>query len=138
MKFKSMIIASFIPRQTLSWSLKYLKDKFNINHNNVYIYEIGDDDTEYLMTFKLNITSKINLKHHFKNATIVNFKKGCIFSINGLNRLIEVNSCCEQGNIDYKNHSVNWGEYEDKLVICNKKGLVVKNIKKININFDNL
>ena len=68
MKFKSMIIASFIPRQTLSWSLKYLKDKFNINHNNVYIYEIGDDDTEYLMTFKLNITSKINLKHHFKNA----------------------------------------------------------------------
>jgi hypothetical protein len=129
---KVILLATFIPKNNVEWFLKYLKEKFNIKKENVFIYQIVENELEYLFTFKLQSTKKINLKFYFQNYTIVNNKCGCIFSINGLNRLIEHNSGCDIGNINYNNHKISWGEYTNKLILSNNNKLTIKNIKKIN------
>jgi hypothetical protein len=131
---KNIIIASFIPKTNLDWFIKYVNEKFKINEKNLFIYEIEDNELDYLLTFKLKKDKKIDLKQHFNNATIVNIKNECIFSINGLNKLIEMESNCEAGNINYKDYKVNWLEYKNKLILCNKKALIIKNIKKVEKN----
>lgn len=134
--FKILLIASFIPKTNLSWTLKYLNEKFNIKSENVFIYEIENEECEYLLTFKVKKDKKIDLKFHFSNSTIVNIKNGCIFSINGLNRLIEYSIKGDIGNINYKNHTINWCDYKNKLILSNKNNLIIKNIKKINDNLE--
>lgn len=131
---KTIIIASFVPVEMLDWFLKYLKDKFNIENEDVYIYEIEDDRAEVLLTFKIEKDKKIDLKLHFIKAAVVNTKSGCIFSINGLNKLIELNNKLENGNVDHKSYNIDWELYKNKLILCNKENLIIKNIKKIKKN----
>ena len=128
---KTLLIASFIPTTTIDWFLKYLNEKFKIKKENVFIYEIDNSDIEYLLTFKIKCDKKIDLKFYFSNATIVNIKNGCIFSINGLNRFIESDMNIVQGNANYKTHLIDWKKYKDKLILSNKDKLTIKSIKKI-------
>lgn len=128
---KNLLIASFVPKTNLDWFFKYLNDKFKIKRNEIFIYEIEDNDLDQLLTFKIRHDNNIDLKFHFNNATIVNIKNGCVFSINGLNRLIESESNCEIGNINYKGFKIDWEKYKDTLILSNKNTLIIKNIKKI-------
>lgn len=132
-KTKTLLIAAFTPKNNMEWYFKYLFEKFKIKKNEIYIYEIDNNEIDYLITFKLKIKKNIDLKFHFPNATIVNIKEGCIFSINGLNRLIEEQVGCEQGNADYKNYKIDWLKHKNTLILSNKNKLIVKTIKKINI-----
>lgn len=131
---KTLLIASFAPKTNIDWFIKYLDNKFLIKKENIFIYEISDNEDDYLLTFKLKNNKKIDLKFYFSNATIVNIKNGCIFSINGLNKLIELETNCEKGNVDYKNHKIKWNEYIDKLILSSKDKLLIKTIKKIKFN----
>ncbi len=131
---KTLLIASFVPKTNIDWFIKYLDNKFLIKKENIFIYEISDNEDDYLLTFKLKNNKKIDLKFYFSNATIVNIKNGCIFSINGLNKLIELETNCEKGNVDYKNHKIKWNEYIDKLILSSKDKLLIKTIKKIKFN----
>lgn len=130
---KCMLIASFIPKTKVEWFIGYVNKKFNIKNEFIFIYEIDDNEFDYLLTFKLKNDKRIDLKFHFSNATIVNTKCGCIFSINGLNRLIERETGCEIGNVNYSNHQINWSDYSGKLILSNNNQLSIKNIKKIEI-----
>ena len=108
-----------------------MREKFNIERDFIFVYEICDNDLDYLITFKLKNDKKIDLKFHFNNATIVNIKCGCVFSINGLNRLIEDENGCDIGNINYGNHYVDWSKHCGELILSNKNKLSIKKIKKI-------
>ncbi len=128
---KTLLVASFVPKITLSWFFTYLEERFKIKKNDIFIYEIENNDLDYLLTFKIKDDKKVDLKFHFDNATIVNIKNGCIFSINGLNKLIELEADCEQGNINYKNHKIDWESHRNTLILSNKNKLLIKGIKKI-------
>lgn len=128
---KILLIASFVKKDNQENFLKYINENFNIKDENVFIYEINGDIENNLLTFKLINSKRIDLNLYFSNSTIVNIKNGCIFSINGLNRLIELETENEKGNIDYVNYIINWEKYKDKLILCNKGSLVIKEIKKI-------
>ena len=131
---KTLLIASFVPKTNIDWFIKYLDNTFLIKKENIFIYEISDNEDDYLLTFKLKNNKKIDLKFYFSNATIINIKNGCIFSINGLNKLIELETNCEKGNVDYNNHKIKWDEYIDKLILSSKDKLLIKTIKKIKFN----
>lgn len=64
---------------------------------------------------------------------MVNFKDGCIFSINGMKRLVEKELRSEIGNVDYSSHKIKWCKYENTLILSNKNSLILKKIKKISI-----
>jgi hypothetical protein len=128
---KALLIASFVKKQKIDWFFTYLNDKFGIDKKEVFIYEVEDNNTDYLLTFKIKSEERIDFKFHFSNATIVNFKNGCVFSINGMNKLIESTENCEIGNTNHKNYKVNWENYRGNLILSSKNKLSIKKIKKI-------
>jgi hypothetical protein len=130
-EIKMLLIASFVPKPNLEWFLRNLNDKFKIKREDVFIYNVENNDLDYLLTFKIKNNKKIDFNFYFSNATIVNIKNGCIFSINGLNRLIEMETGCEQGNVNYKNYKIDWSLHKDTLILSNKNKLIIKKIKKI-------
>lgn len=133
-KGKTIIVAVFLPKINLKWYVDLIEYKFDIKPQSLFLYEIENDNSEYLITFKLNTNKKVNLKKIFRNATIINVKEGCLFSINGLNKLIERQSDCDVGNINHKTFKIDWDKYRNKLILSNSEGLSIKNIKKIKIN----
>lgn len=133
---KTLLIASFVPKTNIDWFFQYVNEKFNIKKENIFVYEIENEPSDYLLTFKIKNTKKIDLKFHFSNATIVNIKNGCVFSINGLNRLVDLEMACEENKdviIDPINYKINWESYKNKLILSNKSNLIIKNIKKIKV-----
>ena len=131
---RTIIVAVFLLKSNLNWHIDFIERKFNVKLESLSLYEIEGDDSDYLITFKLNTNKRIDLRKYFDNATIINIKKGCLFSINGLNKLIEQQSNCDRGNINHKSFNVDWHQYRNKLILSNREGLSIKNIKKIKIN----
>lgn len=129
---KTILIATFSPKSSIDWVLKIINDKYGVSKDKVFVYEIKGDD-ELMLTFKINKNMDINFKNKLINTTVVNTKNECIFSINGLNKLIETQTNCDFGNIDYKKYSIDWSLYKNKLILMNKKELKIKDIKKIDI-----
>lgn len=84
-----------------------INKKFNIKKEELYLFDLINSDNELLMTFKLKSDERVNLKKHFKNSTIVNIKQGCIFTVNGLNKLIEKENGLDCGNVDHSLFKVN-------------------------------
>jgi hypothetical protein len=135
MQNSNVLLATFMPKNTTEWFLRFLKNKFNIKKENVYVYEIENNDFEYVITYNLKKDGHINFKHYFENATPVNIKNGCIFSINALNKLIEIDSGLEKGNVDYQTYKIDWKKYKNKLLLLSKNNdLIIHNIKRIRIN----
>ena len=87
-KRNTILIASFIPKEMLSWFLSYLEEKFMINNRDVFVYEIEDDETKekekvkaeiaviynYITNTVEDIDSWLNFKNSdkYKDAAIYN------------------------------------------------------------------
>jgi hypothetical protein len=128
MSKKGLIIGTFVSKNKILSFLEELKTKFYININRVFVYSISSNEKEYLVTFKT--FDKDKFIKNLKGSTIMHVKNNCIFSINALNRLIEL----ENLNIDEKPYNeieINWDEYKDKLIIITNGNLNIYNISKI-------
>jgi len=129
---KTVLLASFIFKDRLDWFLTYLESAFNIQKKSVFIYDI-DDEQKVMVTYKfiINQESKINFKEHFPNATLIHKKGNAIYSINALNKLIEINNIDNVGNINYKSIKINWSDYQNKLLLIRNNNLVITTINRI-------
>jgi hypothetical protein len=128
MSKKGLIIGTFVNKNKILSFLEELKTKFYINIDRVFVYSISSNEKEYLVTFKT--FDKDKFIKQLKGSTIMHVKNNCIFSINALNRLIEL----ENLNIDEKPYNeieINWDEYKDKLIIITNGNLNIYNISKI-------
>lgn len=130
---KTLLLATFIFPERLEWFLNYLETKFNIPKDKVFIFENLDDESKIIVTFKLVLKDgkKINLKKYFPNAIPIHKKGTAIYTINALNKLIEIESELEAGNIDYKSHKINWDDYQDRLILINNGELTIYKIKRV-------
>ncbi len=129
---KTVLLASFIFKDRLDWFLNYLESSFEINKNNVFLYDI-EDDTKVMVTFKLLIKAgtHVNFKKVFPNATIIHKKGNAIYTINALNKLIETYNVDNIGNINYKSIIIDWSKYQDNLLLIKNNNLVITSIKRI-------
>lgn len=119
---KGVLIGTFIKKHKILSFLGFLKNKFSLNLNEVNVYSIRSNKEEYLVTFK-TYDKEIYLKN-ILNSTVMHVKNKCIFSINALNRLIEVEN--------YKDGKIDWDKYKYKLIILTNNELIIENINKIN------
>lgn len=124
-KVKSVLIGTFVKKHKILSFLEFLRSKFSININNVFVYSIDSNVNEYIVSFKANDKEKY-LKT-IKNSTVLHVKNGSLFSINALNKLIEV----ESGDVNHKEYVVDWGKYKNKLIILTNGELSVSNLNKI-------
>lgn len=130
---KTLLLACFIFPERLNWFLDYLKTKFNIQKEKVFCYKNLDDESKVIITFKLTINNgkKINLKELFPNAITIHKKGNALYTINALNRLIEENYGLENGNIEYKSFTIDWEDYQNKMILINDKQLSILNIERV-------
>lgn len=121
---KDVLIGIFIRKGKILSFLDFLKRKIHLNLDKVFIYNIEENDLEYLLTFKTNNKKKyLHLIHY---STVMHVKNKCIFSINALNKYIEE----KIGEVN-KEYQIEWEKLENKLIILTSGELKIKNIQKI-------
>ena len=128
-----LLLSSFIFPERLDWFINYLENKFNIPQNKVFGYKNLDDESKFIVTFKLIIpeNKRLNLKNLFPNAIMIHKRGNALYTINALNKLIESKSNDIIGNIDYKSVKIDWSEYQNKFILIDNKELMFLNIKQI-------
>ena len=130
---RKILLATFLNEDNINWFLEYLNIHYGIKKDNCFIYNIKDTD-DYIVTFFLFTKGKINLKNFKFNTIIVHFKKGCIYTINSLNKLIEKDSGMSEGNIVYSEYIIDWSKYKDKIILLSDKELFIYDIDRIFFN----
>lgn len=130
---KNILLASFIFPERLEWFLDYLEDKFNIKREKVFVFKNLDDNSKLIVTFKFVIkgNKRVNFKNLFPNAILIHKKGNAIYTINALNKLIELQSDGDVGNINYKSVKINWDDYQNKILLYNNNNLNIYNIKRV-------
>jgi len=130
---KTILLASFIFPERLDWFLDYLETRFSLPKERVFVYKNLDDESKVIVTFKFVIKEgrKLNLKNLFPNAIPIHKKGDCIYTINALNKLIELQSDGDLGNIDYKSVKINWDDYQGKILLYSNNKLNISPMKRI-------
>lgn len=125
---KGVIIGTFVNKNKILSFLEELNTRFYINYDKIYVYSISSNDKEYLVTFKTYDKDKFIKK--LSNSTIMHVKNNCIFSINALNKLIELNYDFAKEK-PYNEVEINWDEYKDSLIIITNGELKISKLSKI-------
>lgn len=130
---KKLLIAAFVKKNESERFLKYIFEEFDIEESKAFIYESLDDDSQYILTFyiELEIGERLNLRDHFKNALIIHKKKTSFYTINALNKLIEKEFDLTGGNIDYKKWQIDWTKYQNNLILTSNKNLLLIPLKRV-------
>jgi hypothetical protein len=133
-KPKKILLAFFVKKKFVNSILSYLKD-IEINENDIFIYEINENDIEYLFSVSFEDVNTNKLSNHkFIKPMHVHIKNGCLFSINALNTYIrETNPNMEQGNINYNSINIDWSLLKNKLLLVKNNQLSLNDFKKIKI-----
>ena len=129
-----VIIGTFVKYAKILQFIDFLKNKTNVNIKKVFVFEVEGNANEYLVTFSSPRNhSYFELLH---DSTVLHTKNGCLFSINALNKYIELHN---QNSIPNKQYQVDWGALKNTLLITTNGYLKHTNIKKINIeNLNNI
>jgi hypothetical protein len=129
MQKKTLLLATFVNPDYLNNILSILKKKFNINKEDVYIFEMND---QLLITYKiiLDIDNNIDIKKELRKTIQIHKKNKTFFTINALNKLIERDFQLPPGNIDYKKYTIDWNIYEDNFIIIRDEELEILSLKK--------
>jgi len=130
---KTILLASFIFPERVDWFISYLEAKFSITKDKVFCYKNLDDESKVIMTFKFKFEKdkKINLKDLFPNAVPIHKKGNALYTINALNKLIDLKVGSDIGNIDYKSYKIDWSEYQDRIILLNGQELGIFKIQRI-------
>lgn len=130
---KTILLASFIFPERLDWFINYLGTNFNIEKNKIYCFKNLNDESKFIITFKLTISKNkhLNLKNLFPNAIIIHKKGSTLYTINALNKLVETVVPNSIGNIDYKSVKIEWANYENKFILIDNKELVFYDLERI-------
>jgi hypothetical protein len=125
---KGVIIGTFVAKNRILSFLEMLKYKFGVKLGKVFIYSINTNEKEYLVTFKTFDKDRFIKK--LSGSTIMHVKNGCIFSINALNKLIEIKYDITK-EIPYAEIEIDWDCYKDKLIILTNGNLNINDLSKI-------
>lgn len=125
---KGVIIGTFVAKNRILSFLEMLKYKFCVKLDKVFVYSINTNEKEYLVTFKTFDKDKFIKK--LSGSTIMHVKNGCLFSINALNRLIEIEYDFKEEK-PYNEVEINWDFYKDKLIILTNGNLNINDLSKI-------
>jgi len=97
-----------------------------------FIYSSTTEKEKKILTFRIYLREgkKINTKSFFPTTIIVHKKGECFYTINALNKLIEKEVDGEIGNINYKEHKIDWDRYQSQMLIVKNKELIIMEIER--------
>ena len=129
---KIITLASFVLTDKVDSFIKYLNKRFNISEDKIFIYSSNTEKDKKILTFRIYLREgkKINTKSFFPTTIIVHKKGECFYTINALNKLIEKEVDGEIGNINYKEHKIDWDTHQSKMLIVKNKELIIMEIER--------
>jgi|TARA_R110000803_G_scaffold44953_9_gene94963 hypothetical protein len=133
MQKKTILVATFVQPEKLEKLFNTLYNEYSVKRENVFIFETESNGLLLTYRINLNLGQKIDLRKNLSKTTQVHKKKKTFFTINALNKLIEEELSSIQGNIDHKQHDVDWNKYEDKIILLKNGKLDILNLKRKNI-----
>jgi len=130
MQQKILLLATFLKADYLDNFLNKIKRRFNIKKENIFFFKLENDDL--LLTYKLHldIDNKIDIKKELPKTIQIHKKNDTIFTINALNKLIELESGLG-GNVNYKEYKIDWDKYKNKIILLKGDNLEINNIERI-------
>jgi len=133
MSDKQIIIATFVEINKLEWFYGFMEGRFDIKQKHIFKYLNVDNPEHYIMTFRYSVSNneKLNLSKDFTNSLIVHKKGDCLYTINGLNRLIETLNSDITGNINHSSFKIDWSEYQNKFITSFENELIINEIKRV-------
>jgi len=131
MQHKILLLASFVDKNYVNKFLYNLKENHNVEPDKVFIFDLTNEN--YLLTYKLKIDVGIrfNIKKELPKTIQIHKKQKTFFTINALNKLIERDCDLESGNVNHKKFTVDWTQYEDKLILLKNDTLEISNISRV-------
>ena len=129
---KIITLASFVLNDKVESFKRYLNKRFKIPEDKLFIYSIEEETDKKIVTFRIYLRDgkKINTSSFFPITIIVHKKGECLYTINALNKLIEKETGSEKGNINYRNHQIDWDKYQGKILIVKSGELSIMNINR--------
>lgn len=129
----NLLLVTFLNSNTLESFLRFLYKKFGIKKKSVFVFKSLDDEDKLFATFKifLNEEEKFDLKSVFRNTSLIHKKGTTFYTINALNKLIELENNLLPGNINYKDYEINWDKYQNTFLLIQNNELVIKPIEKL-------
>ena len=130
---KNLLLVTFLNNQSLEGFLRFLYKKFGIKKRSVFVFRSLDDEDKIFATFKifLNEEEKIDLKSIFRNTSLIHKKGSTFYTINALNKLIEIEYGLNDGNLNHKDFAVDWERYQNTFLLIQNDELVIKPVEKL-------
>lgn len=127
---KSTLLATFIYNEKKDFFIKHLETEYNITKNKLFIYDILEYKNKVLITFKLPIIENkpINIKERLPNTVTIHKKGNAFYTINAINNLISLNN---KNYVDKKSVIIDWGKYQNKIMLTKDNKLSVFNLKRV-------
>ena len=129
---KIITLASFVVEDKVEGFSDYIKKRFKIPKEKLFIYTSPQEEGKKIITFRLFLRDgkKINTQSFFP-TTIITHKKGeCFYTINALNKLIESMSDTDNGNLNYHDVKIDWDEHQNKMMIIKNDELKILTINR--------
>lgn len=130
---KNLLLVTFLNSQSLEGFLRFLYKKFGIKKRSVFLFRSINDEDKIFATFKifLDEEDKLDLKAIFRNTSLVHKKGSTFYTINALNRLIELENGLDGVSINHKDFIIDWERYENTFLLLQNNELVVKPVEKL-------
>ena len=90
------------------------------------------ENGDRLLTYKLQVEvdRRIDIKNELPKTIQIHKKGDTIFTINALNKLIEIESGLE-GNVNHKEYQIDWSKFKNKIILLKGEVLEITNIERI-------
>lgn len=131
MQHKTLLLASFVNKEHLHKFTHNLNTKHEVNNDKIFIFNLTENT--YLLTYKIKIDLgvKFDIKRELPKTIQIHKKRQTFFTINALNKLIEQDSSLMKGNINHKEHQIDWSKYENKLILLRGDNLEISDINRV-------
>lgn len=116
MEKKVILLATFVTPEYLDKFLYRIYKKFGVKKKSVFLFET--ENGQLILTYRLflEFDQKINIRKDLPGTIQVHKRGTTFFTINSLNRLIEVENGLVNGNIDHSKYEIDWSKYENTMI----------------------
>jgi len=133
MSNKQVLLASFVDFGDIEWFYGFLNGRVGLKRDEVFLYEDLSADDKFIMTYRYNISrsEKVNFNEIFPNALLIHKKGDALYTINGLNKLIEYENPNLTGKINHASITVDWSKYQNTIIMSDSGNLIINDIDRV-------
>jgi len=133
MSHKQVLLASFVDSDNIEWFYGFLNGRVGLKRREVFLYDNLSEPDKFIMTYRYSINQdeKVNFGKVFPNALLIHKKGDALYTINGLNKLIEFENPDLSGNINHSSISVDWSKYQNMMIMSDGEKLIINDIDRV-------